>query len=259
MPISTLQDLIAQSGVDPLYFDEGGSGAFASDIGLKGKGLEGFEKFADIMPFDRNKIQDLLSSLGEFQTQQRGFVQEQFDIGSKSAQSGFGRGLESLRSGMFGQFTGARQQTGGFAGSGAQQRTMGLIGQAGQRQFGGLKTGLSERLERLTGAKERGFAGVDEQVSAREGQIQGLLGDYISRLTGLGSQFLALDPGQQGSKLENILGQVNIPGDGLSSTQEDRQAQQEGWPDADSKKRWMDAGAPSAGREQYGWQQPSGG
>ena len=36
---------------------------------------------------------------------------------------------------------------------------------------------------------------VGQQVDARTAQVQGLLGDYISRLTGLGSQFLSFDPG----------------------------------------------------------------
>lgn len=197
--IPSLQELIERSGVDKSFFEEGGASAFAQQLGLKGKGLEGFSKFADIMKFQPEKIKELLSSIGEFGEQQRGFVQEQFDLGSEAARSGFGRGLESLRTGQLGQMAGARQQAGGFAGSGAQQRTLGLLRQAGQRQLSGLETGLSEQLQRLSGARERGLSGVEQQVEARIGQTQGLLGDYISRLTQLGGQFLALDPSEEGT------------------------------------------------------------
>ena len=193
--VPTLQDLIAKSGVDPSFFGQFGATEFGGQLGLKGEQLSGFKKFANLMKFDPNRIEDLLSSIGEFGEQQTGFIQEQFGTGQKSAQSGYGRGVESLRSGAFGQMAGARQQTGGFAGSGAQQRSMGLLGEAGRRGMGGLQTGLSEQMQRLTGAKTRGLAGLQEQMESRIGQTQGLLGDYISRLTQLGQQFLSYDPG----------------------------------------------------------------
>jgi hypothetical protein len=200
--VPTLQDLIAKSGVDPSFFGQFGATEFGGQLGLKGEQLSGFKKFANIMKFDPKRIEDLLSSIGEFGEQQTGFIQEQFGAGQKSAQSGYGRGVESLRSGAIGQMAGARQQTGGFAGSGAQQRSMSLLGQAGRRGMGGLQSGLSEQLERLTGARKRGLAGLQEQMESRIGQTQGLLGDYISRLTQLGSQFLSYDPGGGGGDPE---------------------------------------------------------
>ena len=124
--IPSLQELIERSGVDKSFFEEGGASAFAQQLGLKGKGLEGFSRFADIMKFQPEKIKELLSSIGEFGQEQRGFIQEQF-----------GTGLASLRSGLKSQLAGARQQTGGFAGFGAQQRSIGLLGESAQRQFGG--------------------------------------------------------------------------------------------------------------------------
>jgi len=193
--VPTLQDLIAKSGVDPSFFGQFGATEFGGQLGLKGEQLSGFKKFANIMKFDPKRIEDLLSSIGEFGEQRTGFIQEQFGTGQKAAQSGYGRGIESLRSGAIGQMAGARQQTGGFAGSGAQQRSMSLLGQAGRRGMGGLQSGLSEQLERLTGARKRGLAGLQEQMESRIGQTQGLLGDYISRLTQLGQQFLSYDPG----------------------------------------------------------------
>lgn len=189
--IPSLQELIERSGVDKSFFEEGGASAFAQQLGLKGKGLEGFSRFADIMKFRPEKIKELLSSIGEFGQEQRGFIQEQF-----------GTGLSSLRSGLKSQLAGARQQTGGFAGFGAQQRSIGLLGESAQRQFGGLKQ-----------ARTRGLAGVQQQVEARIGQTQGLLGDYISRLTQLGSQFLALDPGDLGMKSEQIPNFTTVPSD----------------------------------------------
>jgi hypothetical protein len=192
--LPTLQDLIARSGVDPSFFGSTGTSAFGQQLGLKGKQLEGFNKFANIMKFDPNQIEDMLASIGKFGEQQTGFIQEQFGAGQEAAQSGYGRGVESLRSGAFGQMAGARQKTGGFAGSGAQQSSMGLLGQLGRRGMGDLQTGLSEKIQGLTGARQRGLAGLQEQMDARVGQTQGLLGDYISRLTQLGSQFLSYDP-----------------------------------------------------------------
>jgi hypothetical protein len=243
--IPTLQDLIEQSGIDPAFFDkEGGIGSFADFIGLKGKGREGFQSIAGINPFNPKTIEDLLSSLGEFRGEQRGMVQDQF-----------GSGLSSLRSGLSSQLMGARQQTGGFAGSGAQQRGIGLIGEAAQRQLGGLEQ-----------SRKRGFSGIEQQVESRVGQTQGLLGDYISRLTGLGSQFLAMDPTSEdvagGLPKADLFTVGNIDealGGPLTDSQEERLAKQEGWVDAASKKRWMDAGANDSNREEYGWKRPSGG
>lgn len=192
--VPTLQELIQQSGIDPSFFGEFGATEFGGQLGLKGEQLSGFKKFANMMKFDPQKIQDMLGSIGEYGQEQTGFIEQQFGAGQKAAQSGYGRGVEALRTGAFGQMAGARQQTGGFAGSGAQQRAMSLLGQAGRRQMGGLQTGLSEQLERLTGAKKRGLAGLQEQMESRIGQTQGLLGDYISRLTQLGQQFLSYDP-----------------------------------------------------------------
>lgn len=255
----TLQDLIERSGIDPKFFEEGGASEFAQQLGLKGKGLEGFSRFADIMKFQPERIEKLLSSIGEFGKEQRGFIQEQFALGSEAARSGFGRGLESLRTSQLGQMAGARQQTGGFAGAGAQQRALGLLSQAGQRQLSGLETGLSEQLQRLSGARERGLSGVEQQVEARIGQTQGLLGDYISRLTQLGSQFLALDPTEAVDTSVGGVTEVDIPGSGIPSSQEDKIAQSEGWPSADAKKKWMNAGAYMGDREQYGWKRPQGG
>ena len=40
---------------------------------------------------------------------------------------------------------------------------------------------------------------VAQRVDSRTGAVQGLLGDYISRLTGLGSQFLSFDPNEDNS------------------------------------------------------------
>ena len=196
--VPTLQELIQQSGIDPSFFGEFGATEFGGQLGLKGEQLSGFKKFANMMKFDPQKIQDMLGSIGEYGQEQTGFIEQQFGAGQKAAQSGYGRGVEALRTGARGQMAGARQQTGGFAGSGAQQRSMSLLGQAGRRQLGGLQTGLSEQLERLTGAKTRGLAGLQEQMESRIGQTQGLLGDYISRLTQLGQQFLSYDPGGTG-------------------------------------------------------------
>ena len=193
--VPTLQDLIAKSGVDPSFFGEFGASEFGGQLGLKGEQLSGFKKFANMMKFDPQSIQDMLSSIGEYGEERTGFIEEQFGAGQKAAESGYGRGVAALRTGAFGQMAGARQQTGGFAGSGAQQRSMSLLGQAGRRQMGGLQTGLSEQMQRLTGAKTRGLAGLQEQMESRIGQTQGLLGDYISRLTQLGQQFLSYDPG----------------------------------------------------------------
>lgn len=258
---TTFQDLVKRMGESGRFFGADGVSLFAKEIGLEGKGLEGFMKFANIMPFDEDRIKEMLSSISKFGTERRGFIQKQFDVGAESARSGFGRGLESLRSTQLGQMMGARQQTGGFAGTGAQQRSLGILRQAGQRQLGGLQTGLSEQLARLTGARERGLAGVEEQVQSRIGQTQSLLGDYISRLTQFGSQFLSMDPTGDGDppKDGSLIGDVNIPGKGLTASQEDRLAQSEGWPDAASKKRWMDSGGSMDTREQYGWRRPSGG
>ena len=196
--VPTLQDLIAKSGVDPSFFGEFGASEFGGQLGLKGEQLSGFKKFANLMKFNPKQIEDLLSSIGEYGEEQTGFIQEQFGTGQRAAQTGYGRGVASLRSGAFGQMAGARQQTGGFAGSGAQQRSMSLLGQAGRRGMGGLQSGLSEQMERLTGARKRGLSGLQEQMESRIGQTQGLLGDYISRLTQLGSQFLSYDPGGGG-------------------------------------------------------------
>ena len=196
--VPTLQELIQQSGLDPSFFGEFGTTEFGGQLGLKGEQLSGFKKFANMMKFDPQKIQDMLGSIGEYGQEQTGFIEQQFGAGQKAAQSGYGRGVEALRTGARGQMAGARQQTGGFAGSGAQQRSMSLLGQAGRRQMGGLQTGLSEQLERLTGAKTRGLAGLQEQMESRIGQTQGLLGDYISRLTQLGQQFLSYDPSTGG-------------------------------------------------------------
>ena len=196
--VPTLQDLIAKSGVDPSFFGEFGATEFGGQLGLKGEQLSGFKKFANMMKFNPNQIEDLLSSIGKYGEEQTGFIQEQFGTGQRAAQTGYGRGVESLRSGAFGQMAGARQRTGGFAGSGAQQRSMSLLGQAGRRGMGGLQSGLSEQMERLTGARKRGLSGLQEQMESRIGQTQGLLGDYISRLTQLGSQFLSYDPGGGG-------------------------------------------------------------
>ena len=192
--VPTLQELIQKSGLDPKFFGEFGATEFGGQLGLKGEQLSGFKKFANMMKFDPQKIQDMLGSIGEYGQEQTGFIEQQFGAGQKAAQSGYGRGVEALRTGAFGQMAGARQQTGGFAGSGAQQRSMSLLGQAGRRQMGGLQTGLSEQMQRLTGAKTRGLAGLQEQMESRIGQTQGLLGDYISRLTQLGQQFLSYDP-----------------------------------------------------------------
>jgi len=224
MPIPTYQELLEQSGVDPKYFGEGGAGLFAGHLGLEGKQMEGFQKFADIMKFDSNKIKDLITSLGDFRTEQRGFVQEQF-----------GSGLTSLRTNLTGQMTSAREQTGGFAGSGAQQRTMGLIGQAGQRSFGGLKQ-----------ARTRGYSGIEEQVGARTGQIQGLLGDYIGRLTQLGGQFLSLDPGEEKTP-------PAIP----PTAEAQQYAAKEEWyklgfKDKESWQLWVDAGSDYSNIKSYG-------
>jgi hypothetical protein len=194
--VPTLQELIARSGVDPSFYGAGGASAFGKQIGLKGKQLEGFNKFANIMKFDPSRIESLLSSIGDYGTQQRGFLQEQFDVGQESAQTGYSSGVGALRSGALGQMTGARQKTGGFAGSGAYERSFGLLRDETSRQYGGLQTNLADTMSRLTGAKQRGMAGLSERLDARVGQAQGLLGDYISRLTGLGSQYLALDPGE---------------------------------------------------------------
>ena len=196
--VPTLQELIQQSGIDPSFFGEFGATEFGGQLGLKGEQLSGFKKFANMMKFDPQKIQDMLGSIGEYGQEQTGFIEQQFGAGQKAAQSGYGRGVAALSTGARGQMAGARQQTGGFAGSGAQQRSMSLLGQAGRRQMGGLQTGLSEQLERLTGAKTRGLAGLQEQMESRIGQTQGLLGDYISRLTQLGQQFLSYDPGGTG-------------------------------------------------------------
>ena len=57
---TTLQDLIKRMGVDPGFFGEGGSKLFGESIGLAGKGLEGFQKFADISKFDPAAIEEML-------------------------------------------------------------------------------------------------------------------------------------------------------------------------------------------------------
>ena len=178
--VPTLQELIERSGVDPSYFGQFGATEFGSQLGLEGKQLEGFKKFANIMKFDPSKIESLLSSIGEYGKERRGTIEEQY--------SG---GVKNLRTNLFGQMTGARQKTGGFAGSGAQETDISLLGDQAGTTFGA-----------LGGSRRSGLSGLQEQIESRGGRTQGLLGDYISRLTQLGSQFLSYDPGGSGDNTD---------------------------------------------------------
>tara|TARA_R110002020_G_scaffold468594_1_gene693030 strand:+ start:28 stop:651 length:624 start_codon:yes stop_codon:yes gene_type:complete len=171
---TTLQQLIERMGVDPGFFKEGGSRLFGESIGLAGKGLEGFQKFADISKFDPEAIKEMLSGIGKFGETQRGYVQQQYGAGTQNLRDMLTGGMEKLREGSSvrgGQF-------------GAMQRQLGQARQRAGQQFGQLGQRFSQ-----------GMDAVGQQVDARTAQVQGLLGDYISRLTGLGSQFLAFDPG----------------------------------------------------------------
>ena len=66
---------------------------------------------------------------------------------------------------------------------GAMQKQLGLSREKADTAFGQLGQQF-----------QQGMGAVGQQVDARTGQVQGLLGDYISTMTGLGSQFLAFDP-----------------------------------------------------------------
>ena len=171
---TTLQDLIERMGVAPGFFGEGGSKLFGESIGLAGKGLKGFQKFADISKFDPAAIEEMLKSIGQYGQKQTGYVQEQFGAGTQNLRDMLTGGMQKLREGSSvrgGQF-------------GAMQRQSGQARQRAGQQFGQLGQRFSQ-----------GMDAVGQQVDARTAQVQGLLGDYISRLTGLGSQFLSFDPG----------------------------------------------------------------
>lgn len=170
----TLQDLIKRMGVDPGFFGEGGSKLFGESIGLAGKGLEGFQKFADISKFDPAAIEEMLKSVGKFGETQRGYVQEKFGTGTQNLRDMLTSSMQQLREGSSargGQF-------------GAMQKLMGQSRQKAGTAFGQLGQQF-----------QQGMDTVSRQVDARTGAVQGLLGDYISRLTGLGSQYLSFDPG----------------------------------------------------------------
>lgn len=170
---TTLKDLIERMGVDPGFFGEGGSKLFGESVGLAGKGLEGFQKMADISKFDPKAIEEMLKSIGEYGQKQTGYVKEQFGAGTQNLRDMLTSGMQKIREGTSvrgGRFGAGQRQEGQ-----ARQRAGQQFGQLGQRFSQGMDT-------------------VGQQVDARTGQVQGLLGDYISRMTGLGSQFLAFDP-----------------------------------------------------------------
>ena len=169
----TLQDLIKRMGVDPGFFGEGGSKLFGESIGLAGKGLEGFQKFADISKFDPAAIEEMLKSIWQYGKKQTGYVQEQFGAGTQNLRDMLTGGMQKLREG-------SSVRGGEF---GAMQRQAGQARQKAGQQF-----------EQLGQRFSKGIDAVGQQVDARTGQVQGLLGDYLSRMTGLGSQFLAFDP-----------------------------------------------------------------
>jgi len=171
---TTLKDLIERMGVDPGFFGEGGSKLFGESIGLAGKGLEGFQKFADISKFDPAAIEEMLKSIGEYGKTQRGYVQEQFGSGTQNLRDMLTSGMQKIREGS--------SVRGGRFGS--MQKQIGQTSQRAGQQFGQLGQRFSQ-----------GMDAVAQRVDSRTGAVQGLLGDYISRLTGLGSQFLSFDPG----------------------------------------------------------------
>jgi|TARA_R100001463_G_scaffold20240_3_gene49367 hypothetical protein len=171
---TTLQDLIKRMGVDPGFFQEGGSKLFGQTIGLAGKGLEGFQKFADISKFDPAAIEEMLKSIGQYGQKQTGYVQEKFKSGQGTLRDMLTDSMRQLREGSSvrgGQF-------------GAMQKAIGQSRQKAGTAFGQLGQQF-----------QQGMDTVGQQVDARTAQVQGLLGDYISRLTGLGSQYLSFDPG----------------------------------------------------------------
>ena len=194
---TTLQDLIKRMGVDPGFFGEGGSKLFGESIGLAGKGLEGFQKFADISKFDPAAIEKMLESIGQYGQKQTGYVQEQFGAGTQNLRDMLTGGMQKLREG-------SSVRGGEF---GAKEKQIGQARQRAGQQFGQLGQRFSQ-----------GMDAVAQRVDSRTGAVQGLLGDYISRMTGLGSQFLAFDPNENNSGYDGYTpGTTGDPG-GVDTT-----------------------------------------
>ena len=196
---TTLKDLIERMGVDPGFFGEGGSKLFGESVGLAGKGLEGFQKMADISKFDPKAIEEMLKSIGEYGKTQTGYVQEQFGAGTQNLRDMLTSSMQKIREG-------SSARGGRF---GAMQKQLGQSSQAASQRYGQLGQKFAQ-----------GIDAVGQQVDSRTGVVQGLLGDYISRMTGLGSQFLSLDPGSgSGGSLPSILDDDPSKGGGLQANQ----------------------------------------
>ena len=234
----SFEELLEQAGLTGYsqYFQQDPT-ALATALGLKGEQATQFGKF--FMPFQQQKLVEAAEEIEAGRQQRLGMIGEQYAGQRMGAQQQFGQSMRQLSQ--------QAAQT-GFAGAGATQAAM-------ER----LRTGAGQTIQDILGRREAAMLGLEEQVGRQKAALTGMLHSYLQSQFGRAERLYGLDPGGVEDTPAYRDPAVDLPGSGIPSSQEDKIAQAEGWPDADAKIRWMNAGAYMGDREQYGWKRPQGG